>query len=152
MFVSEKIIDNITDALEGADFEKETEYLGKKQPALLGYVFSEDFELLTQNEREYLLYLILVVYKSVEKVLGTLPTIHADSLAEAEERNWEILDKVTATRFRDRMTPFFEDSEQEDLLAFVEDALVEDDEDTVITKEGREPIFVAMKTVIDVLT
>ena len=40
---------------------------------------------------------------------------------------------------------------QEDLLAFVEDNLVED-EDSVVTKEGREPMFVALKSVIDVLT
>ena len=49
------------------------------------------------------------------------------------------------------MDVFFEDYAQEDMLAFVEDNLVED-EDSTITKEGREPIFVALKSVIDVLT
>ena len=36
-------------------------------------------------------------------------------------------------------------------LAFVEDAL-SDDEEELITKEGRESIFVTMKSIIDCLT
>ncbi len=151
MFVSEKIIDTVSETLENADFEKEIEIFGKQQPALLGYVFSEDFELLTREEREYMLYLIIVLSKSIEKVEGELSIIHPDNLSEAEERNWELLDAVTETRFRDRMNVFFEDSDQEDLLAFIEDALIEDDDDSVVTKEGREPMFVALKSVVDVL-
>ena len=58
---------------------------------------------------------------------------------------------MTAKRFRDRMDIFFENYSQEDLLAFVEDNLVED-EDSLVTKEGREPMFVALKSVIDILT
>ena len=151
MFVSEKVIDGISEALENADFEREIEIFGKQQPALLGYVFSEDFELLTREEREYMLYLLIVLCKCIEQVEGELPVIHADNLGEAEERNWELLDAVTETRFRDRMNVFFEDSDQEDLLAFIEDALIEDDDDSVVTKEGREPMFVALKSVVDVL-
>ncbi len=151
MFVSEKVIDSISEALENADFEREIEIFGKEQPALLGYVFSEDFELLTREEREYMLYLLIVLWKSIEQVEGELPVIHADNISEAEERNWELLDAVTETRFRDRMNVFFEDSDQEDLLAFIEDALIEDDDDSVVTKEGREPMFVALKSIVDVL-
>ena len=151
MFVSETIIDAVVEQLESANFEIETEIFGKRQPALLGYVFSEDFELLTHEERDFMLYLLIVIWKSVEKVKGELPPTPADLLEEAEEHNWEILDKVNEKRFRDRMTVFFDDSDQEDLLAFIEDALVEDDEDSVVTKEGREPIFVALKTVVDVI-
>ena len=151
MFVSEKVIDSISEALENADFEREIEIFGKEQPALLGYVFSEDFELLTREEREYMLYLLIVLWKSIEQVEGELPVIHTDNISEAEERNWELLDAVTETRFRDRMNVFFEDSDQEDLLAFIEDALIEDDDDSVVTKEGREPMFVALKSIVDVL-
>lgn len=166
MFVSENVIDKIVEQLETADFEKEIERFGKMQPALLGYVFSEDFELLTSEEREYLLYLLIVIWKSVEKVKKDTavvmdnvarkksmdnPTVMSNALSEAEERNWELLEEVKETRFRERMNVFFDDSEQEDLLAFIEDALVEDDDESVVTKEGREPMFVALKTVVDVL-
>ena len=151
MFISENTIDGVVEALESVDFEQEVERFGKRQPALMSYIFSEDFELLTQAEREYMLYLMLVVWQSVEKTKGSLNMINKKDLEAAEERNWELLDTIEDNRFRERMTVFFDDSEQEDLLAFVEDALVEDDDSTV-TKEGREPIFVALKSVIDILT
>ena len=150
MFVSETIIDAVVEELETADFEKVIEHFGKKQPALIGYVFSEDFELLTQDEREWMLYLMIVLWQSVGKV-KQVPSLNKKALETAEERNWELLDTVTSNRFRDRMDVFFNDSEQEDLLAFIEDSLVEDD-DSVVTKEGREPMFVALKSVVDVLT
>jgi hypothetical protein len=154
MFVSENIIDGIVYKLETADFEAEVALLGSEQPALLAYVLSEDFELLTNDEREWLLYIVLVLWQSVEKVHGKLAPIPKNALEAAEEANWESLESVTAKRFRDRMTPFFDGYDQEDLLAFVEDSLTEDEEDTenVVTKEGREPMFIALKSVIDALT
>ena len=94
---------------------------------------------------------MLILSKTVEQALGKIPPLSNKALENAEEQNWERLDGVTAKRFRDRMDIFFENYSQEDLLAFVEDNLVED-EDSVVTKEGREPMFVALKSVIDVLT
>ena len=153
MFVSENMIDAVILELEEADFEQEVAILSEKQPVLLGYVLSEDFELLTNEEREWLLYLVLVVWKATEKVHGKIGPLSKNALETAEEANWERLEPITAKRFRDRMTPFFDNYDQEDLLAFVEDSLTEDEEDTeaVVTKEGREPMFVALKSVIDVL-
>jgi hypothetical protein len=154
MFVSEDIIDEVVIELEEADFEQEVAIMGEKQPVLLGYVLSEDFELLTNDERDWLLYLVLVLWKSVEKVYENIGPLSKNALETADEANWERLEHVTDKRFRDRMTPFFKDYKQEDLLAFVEDNLTEDEEDTenVMTKEGREPMFVALKSVIDALT
>ena len=150
MFISETIIDAIVEQLEVADFEKEVALFGKRQPALISYVFSEDFELLTQREREWMLYLMIVILYAIEREKKvTLKSVSKKALEIAEERNLELLDGVSENRFRERMTVFFDDSEQEDLLAFVEDSLV-DDEDSFITKEGREPMFVALKSVIDV--
>jgi hypothetical protein len=154
MFVSEDIIDEVVIAFETIDFEQEVAVLGEKQPVLLSYVLSEDFELLTNDERDWLLYLVLVIWKACEKVHGEIEPLSKNALETADELNWERLEHVTAKRFRDRMTPFFEGYKQEDLLAFVEDSLTEDEEDTenVVTKEGREPMFVALKSVIDALT
>lgn len=151
MFISETIIDNVVVALEEADFEQEITDFTDDYPVLIEYWGAEDFSLLTQDERELMLYLLLVLTKSVEKAIGTLPDISDEALENAEERNWERLEKVTSKHFRDRMDIFFDKYPQEDLLAFVEDNLVED-EDSVVTKEGREPMFVALKSVIDVLT
>lgn len=154
MFVSEDMIDEVVLDLEAADFEQEVAVFGEKQPVLLGYVLSEDFELLTNEEREWLLYLVLVIYKATENVYEKIDPLSKNDLEVAEEANWARLEMVTAKHFRDRMTPFFQGYPQEDLLAFVEDSLTEDEEDTdnFLTKEGREPMFVALKSVIDALT
>ena len=54
----------------------------------------------------------------------------------------------------EKLDVFFDEYEQEELLALAEEAILEDEDDPegIVTKEGRELIFVALKTVIDVLT
>jgi hypothetical protein len=151
MFISETIIDSVVEALEQVDFEQEIADFTEDYPVLIEYWGSEDFALLTQDEQELMLYVLLVLVKSVEKANGEVPPLSSEDLENAEEKNWERLETVTAKHFRDRMDVFFDKYPQEDLLAFVEDNLVED-EDSIVTKEGREPIFVALKSVIDIIT
>lgn len=151
-FVSEKEIEKVALLLDAnpSDYPEEIEAFGRKQPALLAYLFSEHFDLLTQDEREYLLYLTLVIWKTVES-LREGKVISEKEVEIAEEKNWDLLSHVVARRFRERVDVLFQDYAQEDLLAFVEDALM-DDEDTLVSKEGREPMFVSLKTIIDVLS
>lgn len=73
-----------------------------------------------------------------------------EKLGEAEEKNWELMNEVTAKRFRDRLDRFFEQYPQEDLLAFIEDALADDEDgESIVSPESREPIFIALKSMID---
>ncbi|MBK8490068.1 MAG: hypothetical protein IPL49_03955 [Saprospirales bacterium] len=84
-----------------------------------------------------------------------LDPIDQDELDEQEEVNWEILNEASSPRFQDRLDPFFDQTDQEDLLAFIEDSLVLDDseeDEWKLTKEGREPIFIGLKTMVDCLT
>lgn len=152
-FVSEHIIDEAIDQLEitpGA-YEQALADMDREQPVLLAYFFSEHFDLFTHEEREYLQYLALVIWRAAREVCGARPPVEEEQISEAEDRNWELLESVKSHRFRDRVGVFFENTEQEDLLAFVEDALLDDEEDTLVTKEGREALFVALKAVVDLL-
>ncbi|MCB9305239.1 MAG: hypothetical protein H6565_01450 [Lewinellaceae bacterium] len=156
-FVSEKIIDAAIDGLEELDdelYEQRMEDFAEAQPVIFAWLFSEQFELLTEDEKGYLQYLALIVWLSVTKVNGEADAVSEEQIGEAEERNFETLEKSTAKKFRDRLDPFFEGSTQEDLLAFAEEAVLEaeDDPESLVSKEAREPIFVALKTMIDVLT
>jgi hypothetical protein len=150
--ISENIIDLVAEKLdEGSDaaYEKACEDFSKQQPAVFSYLFSEDIALLTEDEREYLLYLALIIWKSVVKAVKKVPVVTALRIDQAEEDNWALLEPVKSNRFTDKADVFFKNYPQEDLLAFVEDMLT-DDENSEVTKEGREPMFVALKTVIDV--
>lgn len=152
IFITEHIIEQAAEALDVPEDEWliVVEEFGKSQPAVLAYLFSEDLELLTQDEREYGLYLTMVMWRAIETVSGKIREVTADEITELEEFNWVMLDKVNEQRFRDRVTIFFDGYAQEDLLAFVEDALVDDD-DSQVSKEGREPLFVTLKSIIDAL-
>jgi len=156
LFVSEEIIDELSVRL--GDSEDATSELlaeiSQEQPALLPFVLGENEEAFSQSERDLLVYLLLVVWKSARTVNGPQAMVDPDALSAAEERNWELLEGVQAKRFRDRLDVFFEDAAQEDLLAFLEDVLSEDEEDvevSLVTREGREPIFVLLKSVVDCL-
>lgn len=157
-FVSEKVIDAKAaklGALEG-DFDEIIAELKAEQPAILGYLFSDSFIILTQEEKEYLLYLSLVIFESCVEVLDGILEMSPEELEEIEEANWTQLNDAVGKSFRQKLDGFFEDYPQEDLLAFVEDSLVisedgEESEEFEVTKEGREPIFIALKTIIDCL-
>lgn len=155
-FVSEKIIDQVVAELEAKDnYAKDLEVLQEEQPIVSAYVVSENFDVLTIPEKEYLLYLALVIVKAAQVVNPDLETITEKELGEAEEKNYEIFQSSKERNFRDKLNVFFEDTPQEDLLAFAEDAVAIDEDaepDTFqVTKEGRDPIFVALKSIIDVL-
>jgi hypothetical protein len=157
-FVSENVIDDTIEVLEDSSdeqYEQKVEAFAAAQPVLVAYLFNdENFHLLNEDEKGFLQYLALIAWLSIEKVNGPVPPVGEETIGEAEENNYAILEGITARKFRDRLTPFFENYFQEDLLAFAEEAMLEDEDDpeALVTKEGREPIFIAMKTVIDVLT
>ncbi|PHN04672.1 hypothetical protein [Flavilitoribacter nigricans] len=149
-FVSEEVIDRVAEELGESEavFETALNDLETSQPVLLAYLFSENFSLFTNQEREFLLFLVIVIYRSAKKVNGDLPRIEEDELSGQEENNWQLLQGVKGHKFHERLDVFFRDQPQEDLLAFAEDAL-SDVEDGYVTKEGREAIFVAVKSIID---
>ncbi len=156
-FVSEKIIDAVIDELENysdEQYEVQMEAFSEAQPVLFTWLFSEHFELLNEDEKGYLQYLSLIAWRSIVKVNGEGEPVSEEQIGEAEEANYSILEESTAKKFRDRLNTFFEGSKQEDLLAFAEEAVLEDegDPEALVSKDGREPIFVAVKTLVDVLT
>lgn len=157
-FVSETVIDQIIEELENASdeqYEARMEAFAEAQPVLVAWLFdSEQFGLLTEDEQGYLQYLCLIAWSAAERVNGPLEPASEEQIGLAEEKNYEVMEASTAKKFRDRLNPFFEGTAQEDLLAFAEDAVCEDEDDpeALVTKDGREPIFVAVKTLVDVLT
>ena len=150
-FVSELKIDEAAAALDSEENLSDIVLdFKRRQPVVLAYLFSENFKLLTQKEREYMMFLALVIWKASESTHAEIPVVEQKLIEDLEEQNWEKLHKVISRKFSERIDLFFKDYPQEDLLAFVEDALVQD-EDSEITKEGRDYIFIALKTIIDSL-
>jgi hypothetical protein len=152
MLVEESIIDQAIEELELLHNEPEeiVDEIKESYPVIFAYLLSESFELLTEQENEEVFYIASVILKAIELADIEIPETTTEELENIEERNWEILSNSKDNAFRHRISVFFEGYKEEDLLAFVEDML-SDDEDTTITKEGRETIFVSLKTIIDAL-
>ncbi len=157
--IAESTIEQVLEQFESqaVDFEKAVRDFGGRQPALLSFLMTDSEGVFTEDEQDFMLYLATVIFKAVEKENPDLSIITPDEIAEAEETNWELFEAQKGKPFRERLDAFFENYPQEDLLAFVEDALSaeaedEDGESFTMTQEGQEPMFVTLKTVIDVLT
>jgi hypothetical protein len=154
-FVSEKIIDAIIDELDNLseeNYEQQMEAFAEAQPVVIAYLFDdENTHLLTEDEKGFLHYICLIMWLSYERVNGKTEPVGENEIGEAEEKNYAVLEASTATKFRQRVDAFFEEYPQEDLLAFIEEAVLEDENepDALVTKEGREPLFIAAKSVLD---
>ncbi len=151
--IPEKIIEAAAESLGSqneAGYEKYILEFKKKQPIVLGYLFSDNLKLLTDEERNLLLYIVMVIRKSYLKVNdGQEPrAINVDDISEAEEKNWSKIEDISNSDFRTKLDLFFENTPQEDLLAFIEDWL-SDDEEEIVTKAAREYIFITAKTIVD---
>lgn len=151
-FVSETTIDLVIEALDQSDeaLERADQDMADSQPALVDFLTQEAFDLLTDEEQDYLLLLGLTLFEASVKTNGDLPVLTSESLGDAEEANYARLEGSTGKNFHERVDIFFKDYPQEDLLAFVEDAL-SDEEEELVTSEGRETLFVTLKSVIDAM-
>ncbi|GLR18982.1 hypothetical protein GCM10007940_35980 [Portibacter lacus] len=142
------IIDAISDNEE--EYEKRMLEFSEAQPFLLSFLLSEGFQVLDEQEKSLLFYLAMIIYFSITQEHEEPDTIELIDIQRTDEENWTLVDAKKFKTLKEIADYFFEDYEQEDLLAFVEDALGEDEEYEV-SKIGRNVIFVSMKSFIDVL-
>ncbi len=148
--ISEATIDAQVNELDPDNFEADLAEFAEAQPHLMDYLTNEENGAFTAAEQELLLFAGLVIYRSVRMDHPFVDIIEGPQIAELEEANFSLLQEQKTRGFRERITAFFDQSDQEDLLAFIEDLLL-DEENTEVTAEGREPLFISLKTVMDVL-
>lgn len=122
----------------------------ESQPALFAFLNQESVDILLEEEKDILWYITLIIYRSIEKTHSDMVEISDKILGENEEKNWTLFQEQPRGNFREKVTVFFQNYHEEDLLAFVEDSL-EMDDSSPITTVGREVIFMASKSVIDTL-
>lgn len=162
-FVSEQNIDDVATQLDASDASEEAQIsqLEQEQPHILAFVMHEDHQkILTDDEKMFLVSLTLLVYQTMREVNGApFSIVPENTLGEMEEANWEKYTEAKGNSFTEKLNPLFENYNQEDLLSLVEDAITMDDETSDeedpelirVTREGREVIFIVVKTVIDAL-
>lgn len=148
--VTEAIIDDLVEYYESVPetlVNKTSQYMDE-YPTLLAYLEQESNHVLTDEERDLQWYIVVVCISAVLEAELEIREFTVEGLSNAEEYNWELLQSIDARSWRARLTPFFDSFPEEDLLAFVED-MIEEDEDSPITPIGREVIFVTAMSVLD---
>lgn len=132
----------------------------QEQTAFLQYLQTESFELLTQDERDYLQYLLLVIYgamtptaDSAEKDRAKLAMLSGEHIEHWDEKCWEWMQATVGKPMATRLDTFFNNIDQEELLAFAEDSLVDSDEegegaDLFVSGPSRELGVVALAVFI----
>jgi len=132
----------------------------QEQTAFLQYLQTESFELLTQDERDYLQYLLLVIYgattwapESAEKDRPKLAMVSGEDIERWDEKCWEWMQATVGKPMAKRLDQFFEQIDQEELLAFAEDSLVDSEEEgeganLFVSGPSRELGFVALAVFI----
>ena len=151
--IPESTIERVLDRLESGaeDFERGISAFADEQPHLVAFVTNEENAAFTEEEHRLLLFGALTIYRSVTEQEGAPAQVTPQSIEAAEEANYARMNEATGN-FRKKLDGFFGDTEQEDLLAFVEDLISAEADEEAITKEAREPLFITLKTVVDVLT
>lgn len=155
-FVEESIIDKQVEALNGISedaFRERAAHFTDQQNTAFSYLITGGENLLTENEKQYQFYLALIIWYAVSAVVEEpLADLDEEFIGKVDEDNWEIFNATKGKSFHDKLNVFFDEYPQEDLLAFVEDALAEEDEEDDLSAEGRPLIFVQLKTLIDCWT
>lgn len=147
--IAETTIEHVLQRLSAGDedFAQDLADFGEAQPYLLTYLTQEDTEAFTAAEKELVLFAAVVIYQSITEERPEPAQVQGEKIAQIEEANYNLLQAQKSRQFSERITVFFEQSEEEELLAFVED-LLSPDEDSPVSAEAREAIFVSLATVI----
>lgn len=148
MIIQEEHIEKAINYLENLkDYNGEVQGYIDAYPILLQYVFSENFAVLNEEEKQYYESCVWILMRAVILAKGTLEDPTPDDMAKREEKHWKTIQETASSNFRDKVSPFFDLYDEEEALAFIEDSLVDDD-DMSLPKEIKELIFVGLTTIV----
>ena len=120
-----------------------------EEKAFLAYLASDNFDVLNDGERRVMFFCCEVIFHAYKNCHGEYPELDMAVFYINEESNWTMREE--ASSWETCKDEFFKASDEEDMLAFVEDVLV-DDEDENMTDIGKEFIFILCKSYIDTVT
>ncbi len=150
--VNEKTIEGIIESLEENNkllaLEKRWE---ENFPAISDYLNQDNFSLLIDEEKAYVSFIVAVIFLSWEEKFGKFDKdLKPKKLEKIEEENWEKLNNAKGKTFREKLDVFFDGYTQEDLLAFIEDS-IQDDEEQMVSGAARDIVFISAITILDTI-
>lgn len=152
MKVKEHHINAVLDLIDQDDFKMEEalKKIDELVPTVLSYSLSDNFKLLTPEEKDYFEYLGIAIFIAAANNVDPLEDLSEEEIASIEETMWTNMELNKSKKFNQKLDAFFESSKEEDLLAFIEDGLTPEDNDFV-SHAGRELMFVGLATIVEAL-
>jgi len=154
--ISEQLVETTwkeMSSMSPVNYPKLINKFAKEQPIILAYLMADDDEMFNEDERELLLYLGVVIWKIMSQGNKPLPKVTEKMIDDVEEKNIKMLEYLegeTEIGFYETTATILEDYNQPEVLRYVVEALMEDDEEAVdIREENIGMMMIYLKTVID---
>jgi len=153
--VTPELVDKIVvnfERLTDNKIENLIQELEEQQPASLAYILSQDFEVLGEEENEILLLDTLMLWQIVNQAYETVNVPNSEKIDQLQFDNWKVSEDLKVTKgqvFDDFVEPMIADYPEDELLYFVLDTLIDEDDDDDMNSESKLPIFIALKTLCD---
>lgn len=149
-YIDEEAIELILEKWENSGvYEDRLAEMMNDHPQVTGFLIQESTEILTEAEKDVMWFITTTLIEVLEDEVN-METVSEKGLMSQEEANWALYQENPKGVFYDRISPFFEDYPQEDLLAFIED-MTQVDEEGDMTKIGREVVFMTCKSLLDAM-
>jgi hypothetical protein len=127
--------------------------LGRKQPFLLTYLMATGHEILSEQEREALLFMGVMIWQILNGIYSDIAEITGDDLDKHEQKNIQMLEYLAGeseSDFLDTVEKIMSKYHQPMLLRFIITKLVaEPDRGIELSDDNMGMIVIYLKTVID---
>ncbi|NNE27130.1 MAG: hypothetical protein HKN09_09825 [Saprospiraceae bacterium] len=148
--IQERFIDEAVIALDQKGEHIEQSLMDNQDDFII-YLNEEIFKVFTEEETQLLLFLVTVIHHAYFTQFGEIEPIDMDAFNANDDNNWKL--RESFKNWNQAKDAFFEQTNQEDALAFVEDMLAEDGDDKIVVSDAvQEIIFITAKSFIDTLT
>lgn len=144
MIIAESTVETVLSDLD-ADETYQQELLAHfedKYEDYLTYLGQEILTILDEKEGDFFLFILSVIEECLQRHDVRNEQFELTKYFDIEERMWTLYEDNLKVPFRERITPYFEQIDEEEALAFIEDLLSDDDEDgPVVGNTGRDIIW-----------
>jgi hypothetical protein len=158
MIIQEKTIEKVMEEVASNEVYSEEirTTFNTNQEDYIAYLEKEVYSLISDPEKDLMLFMLYSINEFTSKDKGNVASIELHNYFDTEEEMWKMYEEKIKSPFKERITPFFEAIDEEEALAFVEDLLIEaeneEDEDLVIDPAGRDVIWNVCAAFIKVVT
>lgn len=126
--------------------------MSREQPAILAYLLTLDGDPFNQNEMGYILFIAMVVWQAMMQSPQGLRSVPIEAVEQADEANFAFLERFLSAGdedFEAAVAKMLAEYPEPEVLGYIVEALMEEDEEEPFRDEYRGLAFVCLKTVLD---